>query len=77
MITDNPRARPLPSFELLEMQFFLQCISGMAGAAESSDFWFWDDNTHSSPLAEDDNVSNWGYDTPDDTSLAVDRTIPD
>ena len=34
MRTDDPEARPLPSWELLEMQWFLQRVVGMAGAAE-------------------------------------------
>ncbi|TAQ84942.1 hypothetical protein B7494_g6737 [Chlorociboria aeruginascens] len=32
--TDDPDTKPLPSFELLELQWFLQRIQGMAGAAE-------------------------------------------
>jgi hypothetical protein len=31
---DNPEIRPLPSFQILEMQWFLQRVLGMAGAAE-------------------------------------------
>jgi hypothetical protein len=31
--TNNPMDRPLPSFQLLEMQWFLQRVVGMAGAA--------------------------------------------
>src|ERR1700722_10338784 len=31
--TDNAIARPLPSFKLLEMQWFLTRVVGMAGAA--------------------------------------------
>ena len=31
--TDNPLQRPLPSFALLELQFFLTRVVGMAGAA--------------------------------------------
>jgi len=34
LTTDNPEIRPLPSFQLLEMQWFLQRVLGMAGAAE-------------------------------------------
>jgi len=34
METDDPKLRPLPSFELLRLQWFLQRIMGMAGAAD-------------------------------------------
>jgi len=32
--TDDPKIKPLPSFQLLELQWFLQRIQGMAGAAD-------------------------------------------
>jgi hypothetical protein len=32
--THNPIQRPLPSFKLLEMQWFLKRVVGMAGAAD-------------------------------------------
>ncbi|KAE8445098.1 hypothetical protein EG329_013700 [Mollisiaceae sp. DMI_Dod_QoI] len=32
--TDDPKTKPLPSFQLLEMQWFLQRIQGMAGATD-------------------------------------------
>lgn len=32
--TDDPIKKPLPSFELLELQWFLQRVQGMAGAAD-------------------------------------------
>jgi len=32
--TDDPETQPLPSFTLLELQWFLQRIQGMAGAAD-------------------------------------------
>ncbi|KAE8446026.1 hypothetical protein EG329_012665 [Mollisiaceae sp. DMI_Dod_QoI] len=32
--TDDPKTKPLPSFQLLEMQWFLQRVLGMAGAAD-------------------------------------------
>jgi len=37
--TDDSEARPLPSFTLLEMQWFLQRITGMAGAADVEEDW--------------------------------------
>jgi hypothetical protein len=51
--TDDPKARPLPSFALLEMQWHLQRIAGMAGAADvDEDLKEWDD----------DDISNLGLD---------------
>jgi len=32
--TDDPETKPLPSFRLLELQWFLQRVMGMAGAAD-------------------------------------------
>lgn len=37
LTTDDPVNLPLPSFELLRLQFFLQRVCGMAGAAEALD----------------------------------------
>ncbi len=37
MRTDDPEARPLPSMALLEMQWYLQRIMGIAGAADLED----------------------------------------
>ncbi|CAM6004123.1 unnamed protein product [Sphagnum balticum] len=37
--TDDPIQKPLPSFELLELQWFLQRIQGMAGAADIDVGW--------------------------------------
>lgn len=42
--TDDLVKRPLPSFELLRLQFFLQRIAGMAGAAEPEDLEEWGDD---------------------------------
>lgn len=41
--TDNPKKKPLPSFRLLEMQWFLMCIVGMAGTAGPYEPDFGDD----------------------------------
>ncbi|KAK9319847.1 hypothetical protein V1517DRAFT_348725 [Lipomyces orientalis] len=38
--TNDPTTKPLPSFQLLEMQWFLQRVAGMAGAAGDID---WED----------------------------------
>ncbi|KAK9489245.1 hypothetical protein V1508DRAFT_458612 [Lipomyces doorenjongii] len=35
--TNDPTTKPLPSFQLLEMQWFLQRVAGMAGAADSEE----------------------------------------
>ena len=37
--TDDPEARPLPSMALLEMQWFLQRVMGMAGSADKLKSW--------------------------------------
>ncbi len=39
--TDDPITKPLPSFELLELQWFLQRVQGMAGAAEIDLMKYW------------------------------------
>jgi hypothetical protein len=47
LTTDDPESRPLPSLELLDMQWVLQRLVAMCGAAE----WPWieadDDSDHS------------------------------
>jgi hypothetical protein len=35
--TDDPTTKPLPGFELLEMQWFLQRVPGVTGAAGDLD----------------------------------------
>jgi hypothetical protein len=52
--TDDPEARPLPSFTLLEMQWFLQRVTGMAGAADIEEDMGEED--------WDDEISNLGLD---------------
>ena len=61
--TDDAIARPLPSFQLLEMQWFLTRIVGMAGAAfpYGSEDWDYD---------SDGEVSNLGLDEVGDDSFA-------
>lgn len=59
--TDDAEARPLPSFTLLEMQWFLQRVTGMAGAADIEE-----------DIGEeysDDEISNLGLDEVGETSL--------
>jgi hypothetical protein len=57
LTTDNPRKRPLPSLELLEMQWILQRITAMSGAAGTPELdWDDDDDMDSRPtLIPDDN----------------------
>ena len=72
--TDDPQERPLPSFALLEMQWFLHRVRGMAGAAEPGDDWDWE--VHRDQLGvpysrilerlqtfgDDDSIDNWDSD---------------
>ncbi|KAH8660821.1 hypothetical protein BGZ60DRAFT_433670 [Tricladium varicosporioides] len=49
--TDNPDRLPLPSFKLLEMQWFMQRVAGMAGAAGFDlDEFDWDENSDNEEL---------------------------
>jgi hypothetical protein len=59
--TDDAEARPLPSFQLLEMQWFLQRVVGMAGAASPYDS-DWDEDS-------DEEISNFGLEEVGDTSF--------
>jgi hypothetical protein len=45
LTTDNPGERPLPSRELLDMQWVLQRLSAISGAAELQDDWSDDDSS--------------------------------
>jgi hypothetical protein len=56
--TDNPEVRPLPSIALLEMQWFLQRVMGMAGAVDVEEGY---------DYAFDSEVSNQSL--PDNTGL--------
>jgi hypothetical protein len=61
--TDDAIERPLPSFKLLEMQWFLQRVVGMAGAAGPYDDEDWLDED------SDEEISNLGLDEVEDESL--------
>jgi HNH endonuclease len=66
--TDDAEARPLPSFTLLEMQWFLQRVMGMAGAADIEE-----------DLGEedwDDEISNLGLDEVGDASFISGMSDP-
>jgi hypothetical protein len=64
LTTDDPEARPLPSMALLEMQWFLQRVMGMAGAAnelKDSECHFSDNGLYNRvPYNDGDNISNLG-----------------
>jgi hypothetical protein len=61
--TDDTIARPLPSFTLLEMQWFLTCVVGMAGAAVPYDEdWGDEDSDDAAVLYE----ASWGDEVSDD-----------
>jgi hypothetical protein len=68
--TDDAIARPLPSFQLLEIQWFLTRIVGMAGAAFPYGSEDWDDDS-------DREVSNLGLDEVRDDSLSLSDPILD
>jgi len=78
LTTDNPDKRPLPSFELLEMQFFLQRVSGMAGAARPFDFEWWNDYDATGAAANVWDVDMWENDSEvaesDVSDLELDKT---
>jgi len=64
--TENPEKYPLPSWELLQMQWFLQRLVAMSGAASWPRIDFDDDDddddTECSPvLVKEINSQNWGY----------------
>jgi len=61
MTTDDPKTRPLPSFELLELQWFLQRVMGMAGAAVVNPELFRDSDSYYSD--SDDDISSLSDDT--------------
>jgi hypothetical protein len=45
MTTDDPVTRPLPSWDLLQMQWVLQRLSAISGAADPQDNWSDDDSS--------------------------------
>ena len=61
--TKNPETHPLPSWELLEMQWFLQRVVAMSSAASWPRFDFQDNNdidSNSMPAIEE--ISNYDWD---------------
>ncbi|KAG0647510.1 hypothetical protein D0Z07_6508 [Hyphodiscus hymeniophilus] len=73
LTTDDPEARPLPSIALLEMQWFLQRVAGMAGAADElkdSEYHFSDNGLYYRGSYDDgDEISNLGLDDGGDETL--------
>ncbi|KAH8821370.1 hypothetical protein F5884DRAFT_745694 [Xylogone sp. PMI_703] len=77
--TDDPCERPLPSFELLKMQWFLTRIVGMAGAADVHEEVDGDDDDDENPslldIAEMDSsleTAHWKW---EDYSRDIDTTL--
>jgi hypothetical protein len=65
MKTDDVEARPLPSVALLELQWFLQRVMGMAGAADLGDM-------EEEPGDSDDAISDLGLSEVGDVSYLSD-----
>jgi hypothetical protein len=64
--TDDPSTKPLPSFQLLEIQWFLQRILGMAGAADIDRPAYLDSDSDSD---SDEEIPNLDLDEVRDSSL--------
>src|ERR1700733_8963907 len=66
--TDDPEIRPLPNWELLDMQWILQRLTAMSGAAGTADVDLYDndDMGSGSMLIPDDN----------DDTIWIQRTLP-
>ncbi|KAH6674845.1 hypothetical protein B0J14DRAFT_538947 [Halenospora varia] len=79
--TDDPDTLPLPSFKLLEMQWFLQRIAGMAGAAGLDEFDWDEDSDNEGEIYmkwgtnSDEDIPNLGLEE-GDISLSIDRSLP-
>jgi hypothetical protein len=71
--TDDPITKPLPSFELLELQWFLQRVQGMAGAAEIDLMMYWKKDWDSDDLAVEDAPSLTSNDDVEDLSLLSEK----
>jgi hypothetical protein len=68
--TDDPVSRPLPDFNLLEMQWFLHRVTAMSGAAEPQDDFHNKDSDNDFMLALQDRLD--GY-TEDDWDMEVEE----
>jgi hypothetical protein len=80
--TDNAEARPLPSFKLLEMQWFLTRVVGMAGAAVPYDEDWGDEGSDDAAVlgwrdeVSDDKISNLGLEEAGDDSYVFSEPDP-
>jgi hypothetical protein len=84
--TNDAIARPLPSFKLLEMQWFLQRLVGMAGATVPYDDEDWGDEDFDDATipykaswgeeVSDDEVSNLGLEEAKDNSFVFSNPVP-
>ena len=70
LTTDDPVKLPLPSFELLRLQFFLQRVSGMAGAAEPLDLEGWSDDDAAGDAADIEDAEEWEEESEEDSEVA-------
>ena len=61
LTTDDAIVRPLPSFQLLELQWFLTRVVGMAGAGFPESDWY--------NVDSDGEISNLGLDNVEDDSI--------
>jgi len=66
LTTDDPKVRPLPSFRLLQLQWFCQRVTRMSGAAEVYDEAFYD---------SDDDISNHGLEEELDLSFISEDSL--
>ncbi|KAK6810893.1 hypothetical protein RU639_013342 [Aspergillus parasiticus] len=76
--TSNPTTMPLPSWALLEMQWHLQRVAGMSGAAEVENIPDYDDDNRDTTAIRDDpveltrRINEWlGIFSHDDESFEV------
>jgi hypothetical protein len=67
METDDADVRPLPSFELLRLQWFLQRVTGMANAAETGREMFNEDTCEGTYWSLDREKEEEEEDSSDDT----------
>ena len=61
LTTDDPDIRPLPSWELLDMQWVLQRLTAMSGAAGTPDLDLYDDDDMNSDSMLHCNGINYAY----------------
>jgi hypothetical protein len=81
LTTDDPVVRPLPSWELLDMQWVLQRLTAMSGGAGMPEFDVYDDDSdkHSDSIFLPDDIDDivkpsiMPHDNPGDMRYAFDR----